>query len=232
VVHSQTHPCSANQYQQNGYAVEILGSRDHILDRLQDIPYGQYVFEFILPCGYQNEQVELASAGEFLFLRDWDSSDHSSPSDTWYSPWDEEHGYYGIGGFQTKSYDSVFQARDPAGRFFEEDVAELNGAFDQVRERGGIFYAMFHSDRYDNSVIYDTRPGIDGVQGSSLMVHWEYVSGRPEVYPPPAQPELIHLPFVVQHGLALLLRLWVDETSGERGENRPSESLPSTRTPR
>jgi len=182
VVHSRTHPCSASQYQQNGYEAEILGARDDILDRLDHLPYGQYVFEFILPCGFQDEHLKRASSGEFLFLRDWDSGDHPLPADTWYSPWDEQHRFYGIGGFQTKSYDGLFQARSPAGRYYEQDVQELNEAFDQVLDRGGIFYAMFHSDRYENSVIYDPRPGIQGMQGSSLMQHLGYVSGRPGVW--------------------------------------------------
>lgn len=181
-VHTRTHPCSSNGFLVNGYEEEILGARDDILAQLTNIPYGQYVFEFILPCGHQDGALKQASAGEFLFLRAWDNGSHPSPQDTWYSSWDEEHRFYGIGGYQTKSYDSVLQARTPAGRYYEQDVLELNGAFDQVLSRGGIFYGMFHSDRYENSVIYDPRPGIDGQQGSSLMQHLEYVSGRPRVW--------------------------------------------------
>ena len=45
-----------------------------------------------------------------------------------------------------------------------------------------VLYAMFHSDRYRNTVIYDPRPGVDGEQGSSLMAHLGYVSGRPDVW--------------------------------------------------
>ena len=181
-VHSRTHPCSEAAYLENGYEAEILGGRDDILENLEGIPYGPFVFEFILPCGYQDEAVKEASAGEFLFLRAWDNEDHLGFAETRYTPWNEEHQFYGIGGHQTKSYDSVLEARDPSGRYFAEDVQELNDAFDQVYQRGGIFYAMFHSDRYRNSVLYDPRPGIDGQQGSSLMQHLEYVSGRPEVW--------------------------------------------------
>ncbi len=181
-VHSRTHPCSSSGYAQNGYEWEITGARDDILEQLSGIPFGQHVFEFILPCGYQDDEVQQASAGEFLFLRDWDSADHISSADTIYADWNDTYDYYGIGGFQTASYDSVFEARAPAGRYYEQDVAQLNEAFDTVLERGGIFYAMFHSDRYENSVIYSQDEGIDGIQGSSLMQHLAHVAGRSEVW--------------------------------------------------
>jgi hypothetical protein len=179
-IHTRTHPCSGGSYSAKGYASEIIGCSDDILANLVGIPYGQYVFEFILPCGYQDSTVESTSSGEFLFLRDWDGSDH--PSSTDYAPWNSTYSYYGIGGFQTKSYDSVLQSRSPSGRYYESDVNELNSAFDAVYDGGGIFYAMFHADRYQNSVIYDTSAGVDGVSGSSLMHHWAYVGNRTNVW--------------------------------------------------
>ena len=180
VIHTRTHPCSSSAYNSNGYAWEILGCKNDILENLTNIPYGQYVFEFILPCGYQDSTVESTAAGEFLFLRDWDGSDH--PSSTDYEPWNTAYNYYGIGGFQTKSYDPVFQARTPSGRYYSSDVTNLNNAFDTVYDNGGIFYAMFHPDRYSNSVIYDTSPGVDGVSGSSFMQHLAHVANRTDVW--------------------------------------------------
>jgi hypothetical protein len=176
-IHTRTHPCSIYT---NGYAWEILGCRDDILENLTNIPYGQHIFEFILPCGYQDSSIESTSAGEFLFLRDWTGSDH--PSSTIYEPWNTVYDYYGIGGLETKAYDPVFEARSPSGRYYATDVAVLNNAFDTVYNNGGIFYAMFHPDRYSNSVIYDTRPGVDGVNGSSLMQHLSYVANRTDVW--------------------------------------------------
>ncbi len=180
VVHTRRHPCSAKTYRSGGYTKEIVGCRDDILKNLHGIPYGQYIFEFILPCAYKDDAVRHASAGEFLFLRDWNQRDN--PTSTDYASWNAEHRYYGIGGLQTKSYDVVMEARRPKGRYYAKDVAVLNQAFDTVYERGGIFYAMWHADRYQNSVLYDGRPGVDGVAGSTLMQHFAHVANRRDVW--------------------------------------------------
>jgi hypothetical protein len=179
-VHTRRHPCSAKAYCTTGYTQEILGCRDDILQNLSGIPYGQHVFEFILPCGHQDDAVEQAAAGQFLFVRDWNGRDN--PASSGYVPWNSEHRYYGIGGFQTKSYDAVLEARQPKGRYYAQDVAALNDAFDRVRQEGGIFYAMWHADRYQNSVLYDPRPGEDGVAGSTLMQHFAHVANRRDVW--------------------------------------------------
>lgn len=180
VVHTRSHPCSAKAYRQAGYPREIVGCRDDILENLHGIPYGQHVFEFILPCAYRDDEVRRASAGEFLFLRDWNV--HDNPASTAYVPWNPRYRYYGIGGAQTKSYDAVMEKRRPKGRYYAADVAELNRAFDAVYRQGGIFYAMWHSDRYASSVIHDPRPGIDGQAGSTLMQHFAHISGRRDVW--------------------------------------------------
>ncbi|MFA5102634.1 MAG: DUF2341 domain-containing protein [Candidatus Thermoplasmatota archaeon] len=179
-VHTRTHPCSASAYLTNGYTWEILGCRNDILENLTNIPFGPYVSLFILPCGYEDGSVESTAAHEFLFLRDWTGSDH--PASTIYSPWNTAYNYYGIGGLETKAYDVVFQSRSPAGRYYASDVANLNNAFTTVYNNGGIFYAMFHSDRYSNSVIYDPSPGVDGVSGSSLMQHLSYIANWTDVW--------------------------------------------------
>lgn len=124
--------------------------------------------------------MEKTAAGEFLFLRDWNQRDN--PSSTHYVAWDAAHRYYGIGGFQTVSYDTVLQSRRPPGRYYASDVERLNRAFDTVHESGGIFYAMWHSDRYQNSVIHDMRKGVDGVRGSTLMQHFSHVANRRDVW--------------------------------------------------
>lgn len=179
-VHTRNHPCGAEAYQEEGYVAEIVGCRGDILEKLSGIPYGQHLFEFILPCGYRDDRVEHAAAGHFLFLRDWNTHDNLASID--YAPWNAGHCYYGIGGAQTVSYDVVMEARQPKGRYYAEDVEGLNRAFDQVYRRGGIFYAMWHADRYRNSVIYDPRPGVDGVAGSTLMQHFAHVANRPDVW--------------------------------------------------
>ncbi len=180
VVHTRRHPCSARGYRAGRYSDEIVGCRNDILEKLRGIPYGQYVFEFILPCGYQDLGVQRAAAGEFLFVRDWNGRDNLAS--TGYVPWNSRHRYYGIGGHQTKSYDAVMEARRPKGRYYAKDVAALNQAFDTVYEQSGIFYAMWHADRYQNSVLYDRRPGEDGVAGSTLMQHFAHVANRCDVW--------------------------------------------------
>jgi hypothetical protein len=51
-----------------------------------------------------------------------------------------------------------------------------------VVEAAGVFYALWHPDRFRNSVIYDRRPGIDGRQGSTLMAHLAHVANRRNVW--------------------------------------------------
>lgn len=179
-VHSRSHACSAAAYSVHGYRSEILGCRDDILTNLSDIPYGQYLFEYILPCGYYDDQVAATAAGEFLILRAYNGRDN--PASTQYGDWDAQHRFYGKVGFETKSYDRVLQRRKPAARYYADDVAQLNSAFDAVYQQGGIFYAMWHSDRYQNSVIHDPRPGVDGESGSSLIQHFAHVANRRDVW--------------------------------------------------
>ena len=95
-VHTRRHPCSEKAYLAGGYTDEIVGCRDDILEGLDKIPYGQYVFEFILPCAYKDDAVRRAAAGEFLFARDWNV--HDNPASTDYVPWNSKYEYYGIGG--------------------------------------------------------------------------------------------------------------------------------------
>ena len=47
-----------------------------------------------------------------------------------------------------------------------------------VTVAGGVL----HADRYQNSVLYDARPGVDGVAGSTLMQHFSYVANRRDVW--------------------------------------------------
>ena len=180
VVHTRRHPCNAKAYGARGYTQEIIGCREDILLNLRNIPHGQYIFEFIPPCAYKDDAVRRAAASEFLFVRDWNVRDN--PASTGYVPWNSQYQYYGIGGLQTKSYDAIMEPRHPKGRYYADDVAALNGAFDTVYGQGRIFYAMWHADRYQNSVLYDSRPGVSGVAGSTLMQHFSHVANRRDVW--------------------------------------------------
>jgi len=190
-VHTRHHPYRLSDYlKYDGYAGEIIGCRDDLLARLTNIPYGQHVYEFILPTGLDNEELETTCSGEFLFLRDWKNSD--SPAGTTYVTWNTEYHYYGIGGFQTKTYDRVFEGLDPnghkkdmqhKGRYYQTEVEALNAAVDKVFAAGGVFYAMWHPDRYLNSVIYDNAdPPEEGKSGSSLVQHFKHISQRKDIW--------------------------------------------------
>ena len=173
-VHGQTHPKDANQYSIRGYRAEVFGCRDDILQHLHKIPYGGRVYEHILTTGYVDDEILRLDTGEFLFVRGFNWLDNST-SIAWV-PWNDQRRFYGVGGLNTKGYDRIMEQREPKGRFSATDVADLNKAFDQVVESGGVFYALWHPDRFKNSVLYDRRPGIDGQQGSTLMEHLAHVA--------------------------------------------------------
>jgi peptidoglycan/xylan/chitin deacetylase (PgdA/CDA1 family) len=179
-VHGQTHPNNAAAYEVRGYRAEILGCRDEILAHLSRVPYGPHVYEHILTFGYCDPTILRIDAGEFLFLRGFNWLDNPTSRD--YAPWDETRGLYGVGGLNTKGYDSVLERREPKGRYFAADVAELDQAFDALHRAGGVFYALWHPDRFHNSVVYDPRPGVDGVQGSTLIQHLKHVAHRNDVW--------------------------------------------------
>ena len=179
-VHAETHPCSASAYSVRGYRSEILGCRNTLLARLQSIPWGQHIFEHILTCGYYDASVLATSARQFVLVRGYNA--HDNPTSVDYASWNSEHGFYGVGGLSYKAYDAVFQRRQPAGRYYRKDVAALDAAFDEVYRKGQIFYAMWHPDRYRNSVIHDARSPVEGVQGSSLIQHLGHVARRKDVW--------------------------------------------------
>jgi hypothetical protein len=180
VVHGQTHPKDAATYLVRGYRNEILGCREDILARLRNIPYGQHVYEHILTFGYVDDTILSLDAGEFLFVRGFNWLDN--PASTGYAARNPKYGLYGVAGLNTKGYDAILERREPKGRYSSKDVAELNDAFDKVLQAGGVFYALWHPDRFRNSVLYDPSPGIDGQRGSTLMQHLAHVANRKDVW--------------------------------------------------
>jgi hypothetical protein len=178
-VHGQTH-AKDKEYLILGYQAEILGCRADILGHLHNIPYGQYVFEHILTFGYMDDDIFKIGAGEFLFVRGFNWLDN--PMSNRFVPWNKRYRFYGVGGLNTKGYDALLERREPKARFYAADVAELNAGFDAVYRAGGIFYALWHPDRFLNSVIYDPSPGVDGVRGSTLVQHLAHVANRKDVW--------------------------------------------------
>lgn len=179
-VHGCTHPKNRAAYLIHGYREEILGCRADVLARLHNIPYGGRVVEHILTHGYMDDTIAEVDAREFLFVRGFNWLDNPQSAD--FAPWNARHRFYGPGGLNTMGYDRWLEKREPKARFFAADVAALNGAFDRVVSDGGVFYALWHPDRFQNSIIYDPRPGIDGRQGSTLIEHLRYLSGRKDVW--------------------------------------------------
>jgi len=179
-VHGQTHPRDANAYSVRGYQAEIFGCRDDILQHLKKIPYGGRIYEHILTTGYVDEMILRMDAGEFLFVRGFNWLDNRTSVAL--VPWNDERHFYGVGGLNTKGYDRILEQREPHGRYNAAEAADLNRKFDEVVEAGGVFYALWHPDRFKNSVIYDPRPGIDGRQGSTLMQHLAHVANRRNVW--------------------------------------------------
>ncbi len=179
-VHGWTHPKDAAAYAIHGYRQEILGCREDILKRLRNIPYGPYVVEHILTHGYVDHAIQSTDGGEFLFVRGFNWLDNPSSVD--YAPWNKQYGFYGVGGLNTKGYDRILETREPKGRYSARDVADLNAAFDEVCLTGGIFYALWHPDRFQNSVLYDPGPGVDGKRGSTLIEHLKHVANRKDVW--------------------------------------------------
>ena len=179
-VHGWTHPKDREAYLVHGYKEESLGCREDILKHLRGIPYGQYVYEHILTHGYVDDTILATDDGEFLFVRGFNWLDN--PTSSGFVPWHGKHRFYGVGGLNTMGYDRILETREPKGRFSAADVKDLNDGFDRVRQAGGIFYALWHPDRFQNSVLYDPRPGIDGVQGSTLMQHLAHVANRRDVW--------------------------------------------------
>jgi len=179
-VHGWTHPRDPAAYAIHGYKQEILGCREDILTHLKNIPYGQYIYEHILTYGHADPEIERTDAGEFLFVRGFNWLDN--PTSTDYVPWNKQYRFYGIGGLNTVGYDRILERREPKGRFYAADVAELNAAFDKVYEQGGLFYALWHPDRFRNSVLYDPSPGVDGQRGSTLVQHLAHVARRKDVW--------------------------------------------------
>jgi hypothetical protein len=179
-VHGQTHPKDANQYAVRGYRAEILGCRDDILRNLHEIPYGGRIYEHILTTGYVDDEILRLDAGQFLFVRGFNWLDN--PTSIRWVPWNKERNIYGVGGLNTKGYDRILEQREPKGRYYAADVADLNGAFDKVIANGGVFYALWHPDRFQNSVIYDPSPPLDGQRGSTLMQHLAHVANRKSVW--------------------------------------------------
>ena len=176
-IHTRTHPCDESSYAFPGYDWQITGAALDILNNLNNIPFGQYVFTFVLPCGYLDSAIENTAADGFIFVR---NGGYGTIID--YAPFDPVHHYYFSDDLAVYGFDGTMTSRTPWGRYYADWVAEFNGAFDEVYNNGGIFYGLFHAANYGNKVLYSLDPPVDGVSGSTLMQHWNYVANRNDVW--------------------------------------------------
>jgi hypothetical protein len=172
--HSVTHQCVA------GYSSDLASSKATILASLTGIPYGQYVYEYIIPCGWKDSDLVAAGAHTYLLMREWDQSNH--PTSIGFPLWNPAAANYGpAGSVQVLSWDPILEARAPKGRYDAADVAAMNAAWDATYALGGIHWAMYHPDRYINSVINSTDAPGSGT-ASSLYQHLSYVANRKDVW--------------------------------------------------
>ena len=176
-VHTRTHPCdeSGSGYVAFGYDWEILGAAQDILTKLHNIPFGHYVFTFVLPCGYLDSTIESTAAGQFIIIRNGGGTIND------YAPFDSIYNYY-HGDLNIIGIDDLLTSRRPWGGYYADWVAELNSAFDTVYNNGGIFYMLYHSEIYRNEIIYSLDPPVDGISGSTLMQHWNHVANRTDLW--------------------------------------------------
>lgn len=175
-VHTRTHPINYDQYQVNGYEYEIVGGLNDMEGNLTNFSYTDNIITFILPNGYNDTELFETSADHFLFLREYGSPVEIDAFPEWYS----DYRFY-YGGWAYTGWDGYFQSTATYGDYDAADVAAMQTDFDEVYADEGIYFAMWHSDRYNaSSVNNDTI--VDGHYGSSLLAILNYTTNRNDVW--------------------------------------------------
>jgi peptidoglycan/xylan/chitin deacetylase (PgdA/CDA1 family) len=142
--HSRQHPCKrpdTEAFCSEAYsAYEVTGSRDDIL-RLTQQPY---VWTWCYPCGncanYDLIQKRIAAAGYIVARNNPNEAQdgHIRPD---LQTWDTNP--------MNAGYTQVVQKRGGAAKTEIIDVANLNGKFDEIYGRGGIYNFMSHPQWLD-----------------------------------------------------------------------------------
>ncbi len=132
--HSRNHPLSLDGYASTGYDLEILGSRDDILENLE--PTVTHVPVYIEPSGLEDAQVRQAIVdAHYLVARGYPLTQSENTFSTWGSDGAYERVLY--------SYDTDnwpwFNGSDQALL-----VPQANSAFDATYQAGGIYHLMDH----------------------------------------------------------------------------------------
>jgi peptidoglycan/xylan/chitin deacetylase (PgdA/CDA1 family) len=169
--HSRTHPCPRPGTEEQCHAAysdgEVSGSRDDLLAHTQQ----PYVWTWCYPCGVcanlETIQKKIAAAG-MIVARNYPNEQndgHIVPDlQTW-----------AVNPFNA-AYTQVVQKRGGAAKTARLDVNVLNGKFDEVYQRGGIYNFVSHPQWLDY--------GPDGFYER----HLSHLGRRPDVWYVPMGP--------------------------------------------
>ena len=169
--HSRQHPCKrpdTEEFCSTAYTdYEIAGSRDDILRETKQ----PYVWTWCYPCGncanYDFIQKKIAAAG-YIVARNYPNEAQDGHIRPDLQTWDTNP--------MNAAYTQVVQKRGGAARSEVIDVAKLNGKFDEIYEKGGIYNFMSHPQWLDY--------GSDGFYEK----HLSHISRRRDVWYVPMGP--------------------------------------------
>jgi peptidoglycan/xylan/chitin deacetylase (PgdA/CDA1 family) len=169
--HSRTHPCrrpDTEAFCAEAYTdAELKGSRDDIRKRTQQ----PYVWTWCYPCGncanYDFIQKRIAAAG-YIVARNYPNEAQDGHIVPDLQTWDANP--------FNAAYTQVVQKRGGAAKTERLDMNLLNGKFDEIYQRGGIYNFMSHPQwlDYGAEAFYER--------------HLAHVSKRPDVWYVPMGP--------------------------------------------
>jgi peptidoglycan/xylan/chitin deacetylase (PgdA/CDA1 family) len=142
--HARTHPCrrpDTEEFCSEAYTdAEVMGARDDILKRTQQ----RHVWTWCYPCGncanYGSIQKKIAAAG-YIVARNYPNEAQDGHIVPDLQTWDANP--------YNAAYTQVVQKRGGAAKTERLDLSLLNGKFDEIYERGGIYNFMSHPQWLD-----------------------------------------------------------------------------------
>jgi peptidoglycan/xylan/chitin deacetylase (PgdA/CDA1 family) len=169
--HSRTHPCKRPDTEEFCAAAytdaEVIGSRDDILKNTTQ----PYVWSWCYPCGHcanhEFIQKKIADAG-YIVARNYPNEAQDGHIVPDLQTWDSNP--------MNAAYTQVVQKRGGSAKSERLDLTLLNGKFDEIYERGGIYNFMSHPQWLDY--------GAD----TFYEQHLAHVSRRPDVWYVPMGP--------------------------------------------
>jgi peptidoglycan/xylan/chitin deacetylase (PgdA/CDA1 family) len=142
--HSQTHPCKnpdTESFCSDAYSdAEVVGSRDQILKHTKQ----PYVWTWCYPCGhcakYDFIQKRIKAAG-YIVARNYPDESHDGHILPNLQTWADNP--------YNAAYTQVVQKRGGAAKSERLDMGQLNGKFDEIYRKGGIYNFMSHPQWLD-----------------------------------------------------------------------------------